>query len=90
MPFAIQHGVSSIEVWECSLDYAFGVETTTWVPSAPPPPSSGCAEWGVNSSSVGPSGDSNYVNVLVNTLIRQPRGTSLRTGTSILRNGTQF
>jgi hypothetical protein len=28
MPFAVQHGVTSIEVWECSLDYAFTTSTT--------------------------------------------------------------
>lgn len=28
MPFAVQHGATSIEIWECDLDYAFGFTTS--------------------------------------------------------------
>jgi hypothetical protein len=93
MPFAVQHGVTSIEVWQCSLDYAFGASptegnfpTTNWVSNES---SSGCAEWGIVGS--GTSGvDLGYQNTLGDTRIGQPASTSTRAGTSILINGTQF
>jgi hypothetical protein len=84
MPLAIQHGATSIEVWECSLDYAFyPVETTNWVS---PGGSAGCANWGWAPA----LGDLSYVNTLGNALIGQPSSTSFRTGVSTLTNGKQF
>jgi hypothetical protein len=92
MPFAVQHNVSTIEVYECDLDYAYGSfpssppfvpsnPTTTWVDSET---GGGCADWGVPGSDVG------YQNSASDTLIGQPPATSIRTGSSILINGTQF
>lgn len=94
MPFAVQHGVTSIEIWECSLDYAFGAwlngaifPTTYWALSNGD--SSGCATWGISGS--GPGGtDPGYKNALADTQIGQPASTSVRTGKSVLVNGAQF
>jgi hypothetical protein len=94
MPFAVQHNVSSIEVYECDLDFAFGTfsmgagyppdhPTTTWVTS--PPTGSGCAAWGVQSPSA-----SGYSTAATDAQIGQPSATSVRTGKSILIKGTQF
>jgi hypothetical protein len=84
MPFAVQHGVTSIEVWECDLDFAFGVQSTFWAITESDP--TGCATWGES----GPPGTTGYQSSLVDTLIGQPSATSIRTGKSILVNGTQF
>jgi hypothetical protein len=93
MPFAVQHNVSSIEVYECDLDFTFGTfplagdppsnPTTTWASNSTDP--SGCAAWGVQQSSA-----SGYPNSASDTQIGQPSATSVRTGTSILIYGTQF
>jgi hypothetical protein len=86
MPFAVQHNVSSIEVNECDLDYAMGVypnTTTLWVPNETTG-QGGCAEWGLLGS------DAGYQNSAGDTQIGQPSATSVRNGSSILVNGTQF
>lgn len=82
MPFAVLHGVTSIEVWECDLDYAFDVETTQW--QSQEGQGAGCAGWGVQ----GP--DYGYQNAAADTQIAQPSSTSVRAGSNILVNGTQF
>jgi hypothetical protein len=82
MPFTILRGASSVELWECSLDYAYGVQTTTWVPDESD--GGGCASWGV----AGP--DSNYQNVLTNTTMGLPPATSILAGQGWLINGWQF
>lgn len=87
IPFAIQHGVTSIEVWECSLDYAFGAypggfPTTTWVPYGD---GNGCAEWSVNAAT-----DAGYKNSLSDAQVGQPAGTGVRAGKTILINGSQY
>ena len=84
MPFAVQHGVSSIEVWECSLDYAFGAypnntTTTAWVSTG-----NGCANWAL----LGPN--TGYQNAATDAQIGQPSATSVLSGGSILINGSQF
>jgi len=86
MPFAVQHNVSSIEVYECDLDYALGAypngTTTLWVSDEKG--QGGCADWGLLGS------DAGYQNSASDTQIGQPAATSVRTGNSILVNGTQF
>ena len=72
MPFAMQIGASSLEVWECDLDYAFGQQTTTWVSDEMSGP--GCAVWGLT-----PGSDLTYANTIQNTLIGQPGVTSVHT-----------
>jgi hypothetical protein len=69
MPFALQIGASSLEVWECDLDYAFGHQTTTWVSTETGP---GCPEWGLTAGS-----DLTYANTIQNTLAGQPGVTSV-------------
>ncbi len=69
MPFALQHSASSLEVWECDLDFAFGQQTTDWVSSEP---GTGCPEWGLTAGS-----DTTYPNAIHNTLIVQPAVTSV-------------
>jgi len=85
MPFAVLQGVTSIEAYECDLDYAFGVQTTTWLTYPPSPGSIGCALWGISG---GP--DAGYKNALKDTLGGQPVATSVRAGQSILVKGSQF
>jgi len=68
MPFALQHGASSLEVWECDLDYAFGQQTTTTVSNEIS--GAGCPEWGL----VGPY--LTYQNAIQNTLLGEPAVTS--------------
>jgi hypothetical protein len=71
MPFALQIGATSLEVWECDLDYAFGQQTTAWWPdemSGLP----GCPEWGLTAGS-----DLTYANTIQNTLAGQPAVTSV-------------
>jgi len=68
MPFALQRGATSLELWECDLDYAFGQVTTQPVPNETS--GSGCPEWGL----IGP--DTNYENAISNTLLGQPAITS--------------
>lgn len=90
-PFAVQHGVTSIEVWECSLDYAFGANqggftTTQWVSNSSGSP--GCADCGVVGGQAG--ADLGYQNTLGDTRIGQPSSTSFRAGQNALVNGTQF
>ncbi len=89
LAFALQHGSNFIEVWECSLDYAFGADavfppqtTTDWVSPGGTP--QGCANWALL------GGDPGYLGTLSDALIGQPAATSVRTGNSILVNGTQF
>ncbi len=93
LPFAVQHGATSIEVYECDLDYAYGTfsggagtaptnPTTQWVPDEMS--GNGCAEWGIQPS------DAGYPNAIVDTLIGQPSTTSVRTGTSTLNNAMQY
>lgn len=90
LPFAVQRGASSIEVYECSLDYAFGLspattnETTDW--AATDTSSPGCASWGVPQD---PS-DLTYQGALSNAKAGQPSGTSAKNGPGMLVNGTQF
>ena len=83
LPFTVQRGASSVEVWECSLDYAYGVQTTTWVNVSTG--GSGCAEWGVNFG----TGDTTYQNALSQTVAGQPAFTSTFVG-SWLFQGSQF
>jgi hypothetical protein len=79
MPFAVQHEASSIEVYECDLDYAFGGTTF-------PPAPDGC-----NPPPVGLAGDDpTYQLVLQNTLTGQPTMTSVHAGTFVGTNSTQF
>jgi len=75
MPFALQLGASSLEIWECDLDYAFGQQTQTWVPDESHGP--GCAGWGVTGSA------SDYTNAIQNTLSGQPAVTSVHTEQSV-------
>jgi hypothetical protein len=87
LPFSVQRGASSIEVYECALDYAFGLSstpTTNWAPNDTG--SGGCASWGVSAS---PS-DPPYQGALANTRVGQPSGTSIKNGSGVLTNGTQF
>ncbi len=84
MAFAVQHSASFIEVWECSLDYAF--DTVTTYQSTDDTDSSGCASWAL----LPPLGDPGYHGTLGDALIGQPAATSVRTGNSVLVNGTQF
>ncbi len=102
MPFAVMHNATSIEVYECDLDYAVGAytlagviggtnfPTTNWVP-ANTLLNNGCVE-PVNSPPVSPvSGlDTTYLNAVTNTQAGQPTATSVRTGNSVLVNGQQF
>jgi hypothetical protein len=89
MPFAVRHGATVIEVYECDLDYAFGLyqnghTTADWVtPVCVPPASSGTA-------SPIPGPDYGYQNTLIDTLIGQPAATSVRAGRSILIHGSQY
>jgi hypothetical protein len=94
MPFVVQHNASAVEVYECDLDYAFGVfnsgagqppefPTTTWVTSESM--GSGCAAWGAQQPTA-----SGYPNSAANTLIGQPPATSVLTGNSRVNNGTQY
>jgi hypothetical protein len=51
MPFAVQHNATTIEVYECDLDYAFGAypnsrTTTAWVTDETGL-TGGCAAWGL-------------------------------------------
>ncbi|MGO9650106.1 MAG: hypothetical protein ACLPOO_18895 [Terriglobales bacterium] len=69
MPFVVQRGATSLEVYECDLDYAFGVQTTKWV--ADELHGGGCASWGLA------GGDSSYQNQIGSTLAGQPAFTSL-------------
>jgi hypothetical protein len=96
MPFVVQHNATTVEVYECDLDYAFGTfslgtgqppdnPTTAWITAPPPPTGSGCAAWGVQQPSA-----SGYSNSASNTQIGQPSSTSVRTGNSSVTNGTQF
>jgi hypothetical protein len=88
MPFAVQHNATSIEVYECDLDYAFGAypnnTTTTWVLDETGL-TGGCAAWGLLGQDVG------YQNSASDTQNGQPFATSVRTGNSVLSNGaSQF
>jgi hypothetical protein len=84
MPFAVQHGASFIEVWECSLDYAFNTISTYQSPTNAG--TTGCASWGVLPA----GGDPSYKGTLGDAQIGQPSATSVRTGNSVLVNGKQF
>jgi len=84
----VQHNATTIEVYECDLDYAFGAypnsrTTTAWVTDETGL-TGGCAAWGLLGQ------DQGYQNSASDTQIGQPSATSVRTGTSILINGTQF
>lgn len=92
MPFAVQHSVSSLEVYECDMDYAFGHfsppatlpdhPTTAWVATSAA--GSGCTEGAVVPSDVG------YPTSAGDTQVGQPQGTSVRAGQSVLVQRTQF
>jgi hypothetical protein len=45
----VPHGATAIELWECDLDYAFGVQTTYDSPNNTS--ATGCATWGLGGSS---------------------------------------
>jgi hypothetical protein len=64
MPLATQRGATSVEVWECDLDFAFGTSTT----SNTCYPSLGS---GISSA--------DYLNAISNTLVGIPAGTSFHT-----------
>jgi hypothetical protein len=66
LPFATLRSASSIELWECSLDYAFDTDTTA----------SGCAT-GITSP---PGGDISFKNPLVDAQNGQPIATHVLTG----------
>jgi len=88
MPFAVQHKATTIEVYECDLDYAYGAypnsrTTTAWVTDETGM-AGGCAAWGLQGQ------DPGYQNSASDTEIDQPWAVSVRTGKSILINGTQF
>ena len=74
MPFAVQHGATSLELWECDIDYAFNVTTFDPGPAGcnPPPPNGG--------GKMGP--DADYTNAIQNTLKGQPTMTSVHAGTA--------
>jgi hypothetical protein len=76
MPFAVQRGVTSLEVYECDLDYAFGVQSTNWVTNTSG--TGGCYNTGALTTP-----DPNYQSVLSNTLAGQPKSTSLHTESSV-------
>lgn len=92
MPLAVQSGATSIEVYECDLDYAFGAyyygyPTTTWFP----PGTSGCLipNSGPPISPIsGP--DIGYQNSIANTLVNQPSGTSSKAGQITSTKSVQF
>ncbi|MGO9648901.1 MAG: hypothetical protein ACLPOO_12685 [Terriglobales bacterium] len=88
MPFAVEHNATTIEVYECDLDYAYGAypndrTTTAWVTDETGT-TGGCAAWGLQGQ------DPGYQNSATDTEIGQPWAGSVRTGNSILINGTQF
>jgi hypothetical protein len=66
VPFATLRGASSIELWECSLDYAFDTDTTA----------SGCAT-GITPPS---GGDIGFQNPLTDSQNGQPAATHVLTG----------
>ncbi len=65
MPFATLQGATTMEVYECDIDYAFGAYpnfiTALWVTNESQNPS-GCAAWGLLGS------DPNYKGALSNVL----------------------
>jgi hypothetical protein len=70
MPFAVQHGASSVEVWECDLDYAFGAVTF-------PSGMGGC------NSPPGLMGyDPNFESAISNTQLGLPSATGIHGGTT--------
>lgn len=80
LPFATLEGATSIEVWECSLDYAFNTQTTTWVTTIG---STGCAAppWGTSPPGTGlTGGDLSYQNPLADSQNGQPSATHTLTG----------
>lgn len=94
LPFAVRNDATAIEVYECDLDYAFGLyippplmslQTTDWGTSngCVPPATSGPA-------SPVPGSDAAYQHTLADTLVGQPTSSSFRTGTSMLVYGSQF
>jgi hypothetical protein len=96
MPFVVQHNATTVEVYECDLDYAFGTfssglgsppdyPTTKWVTAESTVIGAGCAAWGVQYPST-----SGYSNSAANMQIAQPSATSVLTGSSSVTNGTQF
>lgn len=94
MPFVVRHGASAIEVYECDLDYAFGLgpneqdlPTTPWVMDETG--NGGCADWGVVGSPLAPFTDVGYENSLSSTLSGQPSANSIQIGASTLLNGSQ-
>jgi hypothetical protein len=95
MPFAVQHGANTIEVYECDLDYAFGVwattPTTLW--QSGDVTNNVCVLPGSLStgSPVGVSGvsDIGYNHALADTQNGQPVGTSV-TGNANLSKVNQF
>jgi hypothetical protein len=76
LPFAVREGATSVELWECDIDYAFNQVTF-------PTGSSGCNPESVGGGLVGP--DPNYQNALANTLNGQPKATGVHSG---ITNGT--
>jgi hypothetical protein len=94
MPFDVQRGSTSIEVWECSLDYAFNTQTTYWS-SSDTDPNSGCAGTLYDSSTVWgvppptSTGDPSYQSTLSNALNGQPSSTNAIAGQATFYNGYQ-
>jgi hypothetical protein len=96
LPFAAQHGATTVELYECDLDYAFGAWssatqflTTDWEPVGS---SFGClipAGSPLSPVNHSPS-DLDYLNAMNSLFTGQPVPTALRTGNNILVNGTQY
>ncbi len=95
VPFAVRQGATAFEIYECDLDYAFGL----YVP--PLGTSNQTIGWGTaNGDCVPPSTSSPYSPVpgpdkmyqysLSDATMGQPTSTSFRAGVSILSNANQF
>lgn len=71
MPFAVQHGATSTELWECDIDYAYN--QTTFQPG-----NGGCNPQSVGGGLMGPG--PSYEGAVSNTKIGQPIGTAVHGG----------
>lgn len=80
LPFAVQHGATSTELWECDLDYTYN--TTTY-----PTGMGGCNPQSVGGGLVGPNFD--YQHAVANTQNGQPTGTGVHKGVTV-GNVTHF
>jgi hypothetical protein len=94
MPLATQSGASSLEIYECDLDFSLGLypnnTTFTWNPSGS---GTGCVEpqlySGITSPLAGP-GSSGYPNAMAGAVVGQPTNTGTQTQNTVLIHGTQY